>query len=142
MPFSLPYIFVRGEVTDGLGRTKDYLGRESYRQRFREKLKIDPKYGTLNLRLDDRNRKRLKNINWHEGIWIEGFEKNGEEHGAAEAYPAKIGKTDCAVVVPEERKSYRIMEVVSNIHLRSRLNLKNGDILDVKVFIQQDKSWL
>ncbi len=142
MAYNIPYIFVRGRVTRGLGRSRSYLEREEYRQMFREGLKIDPRFGTLNLSLDDENMRKLRDIDWHSGIPIDGFEQNGEQHGAAEAYPAQIGKTECAVVIPEEREIYRIMEVVSNYHLRRRLNLEDGDVLDVKVFIKPEESWL
>ncbi|MFP4116093.1 MAG: DUF120 domain-containing protein [Candidatus Aenigmatarchaeota archaeon] len=142
MPYSLPYIYVRGEVVSGRREAASYLRKNGYRDQFREKLKIDPHHGTLNLKLDDENTKKHRDISWHEGIRIEGFEKDGEHHGAAEAYPAKLGKTDCAVVIPEERKTHRIMELVSNVHLRRALGLRNGDLLDVKVFIKPEESWL
>ena len=142
MAYSLPYIFVRGRVTRGLGRSRSYLEREEYRQMFREGLKIDPRFGTLNLSLDDDNMKKLRDIDWHSGIPIDGFEQNGEKHGAAEAYPAKTRNVECAVVIPEERRSYRIMELIANSHLRKRLDLEDGDVLDVKVFIKPEESWL
>ncbi len=142
MPYSLPYIYVRGKVTEGLGRSADYLSKSGYRDQFRNKLKIDPRLGTLNLKLDDENKKKLEDVNWHTGVWIEGFEQEGEEHGATEAYPANVRGVDCAVVIPEERQSYRIMEIVANSHLRKQLNLKDGDVLDVKVFIEPEESWL
>ncbi len=142
MTYSLPYIYVRGRVAGGLGRSARYLSKNGYRDQFRNKLRIDPRLGTLNLKLDDENRKKHRDINWHEGLWIEGFEENGEMHGATEAYPAKTRNVECAVVIPEERRSYRIMELIANSHLRKRLDLEDGDILDVKVFIKPEKSWL
>ncbi len=142
MVYSLPYIFVRGRVVHGIGRSKKYLKKNRYRDQFRNKMKIDPRLGTLNLKLDDNNSKRLRDISWHNGIWIEGFEEDGEKHGATEAYPAELMDVDCAVVVPEERKTYRTMEVVANPKLRSFLGLKDGDVVDVKVFIKPEDSWL
>ncbi|MFP4117208.1 MAG: DUF120 domain-containing protein [Candidatus Aenigmatarchaeota archaeon] len=142
MAYSLPYIYVRGKVTQGLGRSARYLSKSGYRDQFRNKLKIDPRLGTLNLKLDDRNKKKLEDISWHGGISIEGFVENGERHGATEAFPANIRGVECAVVIPEERDSYRIMEVVANSRLRKQLNLRDGDILDVKVFIEPEESWL
>lgn len=142
MPYSLPYIYVRGKVTEGLRKSADYLSKSGYRDQFRSKLKIDPRLGTLNLKLDDENSKKLKDISWHSGIWIEGFEQNEERHGSTEAFPANMRGVDCAVVIPEERESYRIMEIVANSRLRDQLNLKDGDIVDVKVFIEPEESWL
>ena len=142
MPYSLPYIYIRGRVTQGRGESADYLKKDGYRNQFREKLDIDPVHGTLNLKLDDDNEKNHKDITWHEGVWIEGFEEDGEVHGAAEVYPAEIRGVKCAVVIPEERETYRIMEVVANTLLRDHLYLEEGDIVDVKVFVDLDESWL
>lgn len=142
MPFDVGFIRFEGKVVDGVGEAKEYLQMEEYRKKFKRKLEIDPSYGTLNLKLDDKNYRRLEQLKLREGIKIKGFRKNDEYYGGAETFPGEIKQLRCAVVIPEVTRYDHVLETVSNHYLRDELNLQEGDIIYVKVYVNMKKSWL
>lgn len=122
-------------VTTGLQEGKYYV--EKYKDKIKEKLTISPFLGTLNL--IPCNNKNFKQFEEHlkilEKLYIpphNGFKgvsfvkckilKENKENFSA--YPAWI-------TIPEIRKHSSI-EIIAEINLREKLNLKDGD----KVYIE------
>ncbi len=69
-----PSITLEGTVFTGLGEGAYYIGRESYRQQFVEKLGFDPYPGTLNLKLvGDYDVKARTELEAYPAIAVEGF---------------------------------------------------------------------
>lgn len=126
-------IVLTGKVTSGKKRGRFFLSKKRYREQFIDLLDIDPKEGTLNIELDERDLERFRYLREKEGVKIEGFEEDGEKFGDVEAYDAKIDDIRCAVVVPKKSDYDKTVEMVSDHKLRDELGLKDGDEITVEV---------
>jgi len=130
-------LFISGEVTSGMGEGKYYVSREEYMRQFREKLGFEPYPGTLNIRLiteeDIRLRKALSEL---EGIAIEGFVHETRTFGDAKCFRCEIEGREGAVVIPvRTHHTLTTLEVIAPEKLRENLQLKDGDIVTLKVLI-------
>lgn len=126
-------IIMDGKVTSGLQRGKYFLSKKVYRKGVREKIGIDPKEGTLNIKLDDLNAEKLKRLKDEGGYYIEGFKSKGEEYGGVKLFPAEIGGLDSAVIIPDMSHYDRTLEIISEHHLRDELDLTDGEVVQVVV---------
>lgn len=124
---------VRGSVTSGLGEGAFYMKQPGYREQFRRKLGYEPFEGTLNLRVEGGELAKLQ-ILWEEpGIPIEGFTDGGRTFGGAKVFPATVGAAECAVILPIRTHHTDNLELISRLHLRSKLDLRDGDAVEVTV---------
>jgi riboflavin kinase len=101
-------IKVRGRVSTGLGEGEYYLKQAEYKDQFAAKLGFVP-------------------------VEITGFKAKGRTFGAASCIPVKIQDVNCAIVLPKRTHHSDVIEVISAIHLRKKLDLKDGDyiVLDI-----------
>ena len=133
-----PNIFeFRGSVFTGLGEGAYYMSLKGYRVQFQEKLGFDPYPGTLNLRLVSPSyRKQMEVLRRMNGIKIEGFTDGLRTYGSLKCFPALIEDVRGAVL-SIERTHYdsSVLEVIAPVRLRDVLNLKDGDMVTVKVFV-------
>ena len=51
---------LEGEVTSGLGKGKYYMSKQVYQEEFDDKLGFRPFPGTLNLKVDEEERKKFE----------------------------------------------------------------------------------
>jgi riboflavin kinase, archaea type len=116
---------VDGIVFSGFGEGSFYIAQQGYKKQFIEKLGIKPFSGTLNLKVDPLSAKRF--LIEKKTIIIEGFKKDNRAFGALRAYPIKVNKIFCAIIIPE-RTHYAsdTIELISEKHLRAKLKLKDG----------------
>ncbi|MFO7990712.1 MAG: DUF120 domain-containing protein [Thermoplasmata archaeon] len=126
-------IIMEGKITSGLERGKYFLSKKGYRKRVKDKIGIDPKMGTLNIKLNDTNAEKLKRLKDEDGYYIEGFEYKGEEYGGVKLFPAEIGGLDGAVVIPDMSHYDRTLELISDHPLRDELDLTDGEVVQVVV---------
>jgi len=110
-----------GRVVSGGKKAAKFIAMEEYRKEFKRKIGINPYPGTLNLIVD--KKEYLSEI---DGIYINGFTKNGKRFGGVKCFPAIIEHVKCAVIIPEKSKE-KYVEVISSYNLRRKLNLKDGD---------------
>ncbi|MEM4389254.1 MAG: DUF120 domain-containing protein [Candidatus Micrarchaeia archaeon] len=125
-------VVLRGVVFTGLRDGRYYMSLEGYRKQFAEKLGFEPYPGTLNLRIDEPEKKTL--LAQRRGIEIGGFEHNGRVFGALKAFRASVNGVKGAVIIPE-RSHYGndVVEVISEHYLRKKLGLRDGDRAEVVV---------
>jgi riboflavin kinase len=124
---------VRGSVTSGLGEGAFYMKQRGYKEQFKRTLGWEPYEGTLNLRVEGGDLAKLQ-ILWDEpGTTIEGFQDGGRTFGGAKVFPAKVQAVECAVIVPIRTHHTDTVEVISRVYLRSKLGLKDGDVVAVDV---------
>ena len=114
-----------GIVISGRKDGKKFVSMEEYKKQFKEKLKIEPFPGTLNI-LSDYTR-ILKKL---DGIIINGFVKDGVKYGNVKCFPVKIGKIKAAIIMPEKGDN-NYLEIISKYNLREKFLLKDGD--EVKI---------
>ncbi|HEW89719.1 MAG TPA: CTP-dependent riboflavin kinase [Candidatus Bathyarchaeota archaeon] len=136
-PVTAPFLVLKGVVFTGLGEGAYYVTREGYKRQFVEKLGFEPYPGTLNLRLvEEESLKARRELDFYPGIEIKGFTAEGRTFGAGKCFRAIINDAVEGAVVMAYRTHYgpSVVELISPVCLRERLNLKDGDIVKVKVF--------
>jgi riboflavin kinase len=126
---------ISGTVTTGLGEGQYYIQQKEYKIQFEEKLWFEPYEGTLNIRLGGSDMFKLNILEDSEGILIKGFESKGRSFGDVMCFPAKMRNVECAVIMPVRSHHTDVLEVISKHHLRSTLDLEDGNIVELTVFL-------
>lgn len=130
-------VVIKGELVSGMGEGQYYVTRKGYTQQFEEKLGFHPYPGTLNLLLEREHdlvvREMLDNCPY---LKVDGFTDEGRTFGAAKCYPVAIDRVEGAILSPlRTHHPKNVIEIISPVFLRERLDLKDGDEVSVKVFI-------
>ena len=131
-------IEMKGALETGLGEGGYYISKKGYMDQFQKKLNWKPYEGTFNLRLNDDEVPKIEAMKAAEGILIEGFEQEGRTFGKAWVFKCSLknGKKivdECAIISPKRTHYRRVVEVISPIFLRDKLNAKDGDMFTIKV---------
>jgi riboflavin kinase len=126
-------LFIKGKVSTGFGEGGYYITQKGYTKQFMKKLNIDPFQGTLNLKLRTDDMQSLEYLKNSDGILIAGFNKKGRTFGAVKCFLAKINNVECAIVIPKRSHYKDVLEVISKVHLRRTLSLKDGDEIELSV---------
>jgi len=126
-------VTIRGVVTSGLGECAFYMKQRGYREQFRRRLGYEPYEGTLNLRVEEGERSKLDILREEAGILVEGFTDGGRTFGGAKAFVASIKGAECAVILPLRTHHTDNLEVIARGHLRTKLGLVDGDVVEVDV---------
>jgi len=133
------FLTLRGEVFTGIGEGSYYVDLPGYKKQFISRLGFIPYSGTLNLRLkssiDVLNRKLLEKM---PGILIKGFFDEKRTYGDVKCFKALINDSIEGALLLIKRTHYGedVVEVISKENLRQKLGLKDGDIVEVKVFLE------
>lgn len=127
-------IVLYGRVFTGLGEGKYYVTLPYYYRMWQEKLGFKPYPGTLNIRLTPESiclRRILESI---PSIEIKGYTDKLRSYGGVKCFKGEINSIECAILLVE-RTHYGpdVIEIISPVYLREKLNLKDGDIVKVKV---------
>ncbi len=128
-------ITLHGLVQSGMGEGRYYISRKQYIVQFQEKLGIIPYLGTLNLKAVPEDLNEIRKLRGFPGIHIDGFKTEDRTFGDVKAFRAKIYDTDCFVVMPERTVYTEVVEIISQYFLREKLNIKDGEILQVTVYL-------
>jgi riboflavin kinase len=117
---------LEGEVTTGLGKGKIYMSKEVYQEIFDEKLGFRPFPGTLNLEVDEKERRDFEHFSeWRRARKIY---ENGNRLSDVDITPCKIGDVECALLRLEKTDHpMEIAEVIAPVELREKFNLEDGD---------------
>ena len=126
-------LLITGQVTGGFGEGGYYVGQDAYQEQFRHKLGIKPYPGTLNLRLSGPELVKLDMLRELPGIPLDGFSQTGRTFGTGKCFRARLGNTECAVVMPIRSHHPDMLEIICERHLRKSLGLKDGDTLKLEV---------
>lgn len=123
-----------GEVFTGLGEGEFYVS--IYGRQIRHRLGITPYPGTLNVRVKDRGQVEELNscLKTLSPIVIEPPQIPGTRLGEVYAYKALLNGFPVWVVRPAIT-AYKgdVVEFISNVHLRTRLNLSDGSRVEFTV---------
>jgi len=122
---------LEGIVVAGLGEGAFFMSLDHYKKEIKEKLGFDAFPGTLNIETDKENIDSLKKLN---PIIISGFKKGDKTFGGVNCYNTKIDDIDGAIIVPHINKHKEdIIEFISSVHVKSKLNIKDGDKVKIKL---------
>jgi riboflavin kinase len=128
-------LVITGKVSTGFGEGGYYITQKGYTKQFMKKLGINPYEGTLNLKLKTNDMQSLEYLKNSDGIMIQGFNKKGRTFGAVKCFLAKINNVECAIVIPKRSHYKDVLEVISKVHLRRTLSLRDGDEVELSVIL-------
>ena len=127
-------IKLHGIVTRGIGESTFFTEIPWVRKQFAEKLGITPYPGTFNITVVAGDREKLSQIREARGIEIVPEDKT---FCAANSFPVLINRqTKGAVIIPQvadypETK----LEVISAENIKESLSLKDGDQVELEVYL-------
>jgi len=133
-PGSQKTIKLHGIVTRGIGRSTFFTEIPWVRKQFAEKLGITPYPGTFNIAVVAEDREKLNQIREANGIEIMPEDKN---FCAASSFPALINRqTKGAVIIPRVADYPETqLELISADNIKESLSLKDGDQVEVEVYL-------
>jgi riboflavin kinase len=129
-------ITFRGRVFTGLGEGAYYVSVEGYKKQFMRLLGFRPFPGTLNLELEPSETELRKQLKFLDGIEVKGFRDGKRTYGPVKCFRARIDDRLEAGALEIERTHHgaAVLEVISPLHLRRVLSLKDGDPVAVTVY--------
>ncbi len=127
------YITIQGVLTSGLGEGKYYITQDGYMKQFVEKLWFKPFEGTLNIKISGRDLNKFELIKSLDGIPIDGFQDSGRTFGQGKCFLCDIQGVECAIMIPKRSHYENVIEIISKFYLREKLELKDGDVLELRV---------
>ncbi len=127
-------LHVKGIVFSGKGEGTKFIELPWVKKQITEKLGFTPHPGTLNIKLTKESLK-LRTL-LEKTVAIEISPVVGFHHGRCfKAY--LMGNLKSAVVIPEVSNYPRdIIEVIAPVNLREKLQLKDGDYVEVKILLE------
>jgi riboflavin kinase len=122
---------IEGKVFSGKSEGAKFIKHPWVKKQIEEKLGFTPFLGTLNLRLNENGvklKEQLKNKDSMEILPAEGFRRGK----CFKAY--LMDSLECAIVFPEIADyPADVIEIVAPVNLREKLQLKDGDVVKVKI---------
>jgi riboflavin kinase len=128
-------IFFKGKIVSGIGEGRYYTEQNGYIEQFREKLGFIPYPGTLNVEIEYIEKNKLRLLKNHDTIIIQEFKTKNRSFGGVSCFKAKINDAPGAIVLPLRSHYSNILEFISQDFLRKKLGLKDGDIVEIVIFL-------
>lgn len=119
-----------GVIVRGLGEGTYFMSMQHYHNEIRKKLGFKAYPGTLNLKI---NKKQIGIFKKIKSIKIDGFKQKNKTLGGANCYKAMIQDINGSIIIPDLTKHKDMIEFIAPIHLKSELNLKDGDKIKVEL---------
>lgn len=129
-------IVLKGTLISGMGEGAYYMSLKGYTKQFKSKIGYVPFPGTLNVQLDKKEYvEAVRQLNNLEGVKIDGFSDEKRTYGWVSCYRCVLnGKVDCHLILLERtHHDYSVIELISEVDIRKKLGLKNGDELTIKI---------
>lgn len=131
-------VVLRGRVVSGKGEGSFFVSLPYYREAFMKYLGFEVFPGTLNVVLYDRQ--SIENrvlLDISKGIEIPEHREPERILGSVKAFPATVnGVSPAAVVLPSRTVHPKsVIEIISPYKLREKIGLKDGDEVEVEVFL-------
>ncbi len=124
-------IILSGTVARGSGEGTYFMSMQHYQKEVKEKLGFRAYPGTLNLKIEKKQMDSLKSCSL---IKISSHKFGGKTLGALDCYRAKIRNISGSIIIPELTRHKGVIEFIAPVHLKSKLKLKEGDKIEVKIF--------
>jgi riboflavin kinase len=126
-----PLVCLKGKVFSGTGEGAKFIELPWVKRQIEEKLGFVPYPGTLNIKLS-KDKVKLKNL-------LKGAKPieilPAEGYCLGKCFKAHLANgLECAIVLPQVRGYPEgVIEVIAPVNLREKLQLKDGDIIEVIV---------
>jgi riboflavin kinase len=130
-------ITLKGIVFSGLREGTYYVSQRGYTHQFQKKLGFTPYPGTLNLRLLSTEIDKKRELIAFPSIKIKGFKGSSRRFGDVRCFPTRINDEvdGAAIIIDRTHYDDSVIEVISSVHLRSTLNLNEGDTITLDFFM-------
>jgi riboflavin kinase len=130
----LKTLCIKGTVFSGKGEGARFIELPWVKRQIVEKLGFTPYRGTLNIELakeEFENRALLEKTQAIEISPVKGFSRG-------RCFKANLmDKLECAIVIPEiPNYPENVMEVIAPTNLREKLQLRDGDSVEVKILME------
>ena len=127
-------IKLRGTVTSGLSESRFFTEIPWVKKQFVDKLGINPYPGTFNITILAKDRERLNAVREAKGIEIIPEDTN---FCSANSFPVLVsGKIKGAAIIPlVPNYPPAQLELISPENIKQSLSLKDGDLVEVEVYI-------
>jgi riboflavin kinase len=129
-------VVFKGKLTSGMGEGKYYTERRGYANQFETQLGFLAFPGTLNVEIDFIERNKIRLLRSYGGIEINEFQAENRTFGGVICFKATINGKKGAIVLPKRSHYATVLECISPYNLRETLHLKDGDSVEVVVFLQ------
>lgn len=120
-----------GVVCSGTGEGKKFVSMPHYMTQFKKLLGFNPFPGTLNLKINSGFLNEL--LQGLKVLRINGFRQGNKVFYGVSVFPALLENKEVFLVVPDKTKNKNTAEFVSRECLRKSLNLKDNDLVKVKL---------
>ncbi len=125
---------IKGTVFSGKGEGARFIELPWVKRQIVEKLGFTPYRGTLNLKLSKEefeHRTLLEKAEAIEILPVKGFSRG-------RCFKANVmDKLECAIVIPEiPNYPENVIEVIAPTNLREKLQLRDGDSVEVKILME------
>ena len=129
-------VHFKGKVISGMGEGRYYTEQKGYVNQFNEKLGFIPYPGTLNVEIKYIERNKLRLLKSYTAITIDEFKTENRSFGSVACFRANISGIDGAIVLPLRSHYSNILELISPHFLREKLNLKDGDEVEIVIYFE------
>ena len=121
---------VKGIIVKGFGEGAFFMSMPHYKNEIKTKLGFEAYPGTLNIKVDESTITKIKKL---KSTRIEGYTSNGKTFAGADCHAAKIKNIDGSIIFPDLAKHKDILEFIAPVHVKSELNIKDGDKIIVEI---------
>jgi len=125
----------KGKLISGIGEGKYYTEQSGYAEQFKKKLEFAPYPGTLNVEIEYIERNKLRLLRNCGGIIIDEFKTENRTFGSVICFKATVNGVEGAIVLPKRSHYATVLEFISPYYLREKLQLHDGDELEVVVYL-------
>lgn len=130
-------VYFKGKVVSGMGEGRYYTERSGYIDQFKERLGFVPYPGTLNVEIEYVERNKLRLLKNYGGIVIDEFKTRNRTFGSVLCFNAKINNIEGAIVLPKRSHYSNVLEFISPHYLREKLHLKDGDEVEIIIYLEK-----
>lgn len=127
---------VSGRVVSGMGRGRYFLSQMGYLKQMKKALSFSPYRGTLNIKVLNKDVRKIKTVRENKGIMIKGFKAKGKSFGDVVVFKSEVNGIISAVVFPKLSKYTDTIELISGKRLKDELSISDGDLVTVKISLK------
>ncbi len=128
-------VVFKGKLISGIGEGTYYTEQSGYAEQFKKKLEFAPYPGTLNVEIEYIERNKLRLLRNCGGIIIDEFRTENRTFGSVICFKATVNGVEGAIVLPKRSHYATVIEFISPYYLREKLQLHDGDELEVVVYL-------
>ncbi len=137
--FEMPTrVHFNGTIISGMGEGTYYTAQEGYKKQFKDRLGFVPYPGTLNVKIKDIEKNKLRLIKRYQAIPVHSFKTKDRTFGDVKCFHATINDTSCVLVLPMRGHYSTVLEFICQNNLRKKIGVADGDYVSVTVDLEKN----